>query len=82
MRALVTLDYYYPHWTRLSAYAKRLAEGLVKRGHAVTVLTSMHNPDLARQEVVAAVHEAGLPAGAWQREDARLFGFEAEVVGE
>lgn len=61
MRALVTLDYYYPHWTGLSAYAKRLAEGLVKRGHSATVLTSLHNPDLARQEEIEGVRVIRLP---------------------
>lgn len=56
MRILVTLDYYHPHWTGLTAYAKRLAEGLVARGHQVTVLTSQHEPYLPRHEVVNGVH--------------------------
>lgn len=56
MRILVTLDYYHPHWTGLTAYAKRLAEGLVARGHQVTVLTSQHEPYLPRHEVINGVH--------------------------
>jgi len=47
----MVLTYYYPHWTGLTAYARRLAEGLVRRGHQVTVLTSRHSPDLAKEEV-------------------------------
>ena len=42
MKVLMVLTYYHPHWTGLTAYAKRLAEGLARRGHSVTVLTSRH----------------------------------------
>ena len=47
----MVLTYYYPHWTGLSAYARRLAEGLVRRGHQVTVLTSRYWDELPEQEV-------------------------------
>jgi glycosyltransferase involved in cell wall biosynthesis/SAM-dependent methyltransferase len=47
MKILASLTYYYPHWTGLTAYAKRIAEGLVARGHEVTVLTTQHSDDLA-----------------------------------
>lgn len=47
----MVLTYYYPHWTGLSAYARRLAEGLVRRGHQVTVLTSRYWDELPVQEV-------------------------------
>ena len=30
MRILMVLTYYHPHWTGLTAYAKRLAEGLAR----------------------------------------------------
>lgn len=56
MRILVTLDYYHPHWTGLTAYAKRLAEGLVARGHTVTVLTSQHDATLDRSERINGVY--------------------------
>ncbi len=49
MKILTAITYYYPHWTGLTAYAQRLAEGLVARGHQVTVLTSRYRKDLARQ---------------------------------
>ena len=55
MKILSILTYYYPHWTGLTAYAKRLAEGLVARGHQVTVLTIQHDPALPREEVHAGV---------------------------
>jgi len=50
MRILTTLTYYYPHWTGLTAFAVRIAEGLAARGHKVTVLTSQHRPELALEE--------------------------------
>jgi glycosyltransferase involved in cell wall biosynthesis len=51
MKILMVLTYYYPHWTGLTAYAQRLAEGLVARGHQVTVVTSRFRKDLAREEI-------------------------------
>src|SRR5262245_24534024 len=55
MRILMVLTYYHPHWTGLTANAKRLAEGLAARGHSVTVFTSRHQSDLAPQETVHGV---------------------------
>ncbi len=51
MRVLMALTYYYPHWTGLTALAQRLAEGLVARGHQVTVVTSRYHQDMLREEV-------------------------------
>ena len=50
MKILMTLTYYYPHWTGLTGYAQRLAEGLAARGHQVTVVASRHQPDLAHED--------------------------------
>ncbi len=61
MNILVTLTYYYPHWTGLTAYAQRLAEGLVKRGHTITVLTSQFKPELKRSESYNGVNIVRLP---------------------
>jgi len=61
MKILVTLTFYHPHWTGLTAYAKRMAEGLVARGHAVTVLTSRHSGDLPREEQINGVRVVRLP---------------------
>lgn len=61
MKLLVTLTYYYPHWTGLTAYAQRLAEGLAKRGHQITVLTSQFKPELARDEMHNGVRIVRLP---------------------
>ncbi|MBN1979002.1 MAG: glycosyltransferase family 4 protein [Anaerolineae bacterium] len=61
MKILSILSYYYPHWTGLTAYAQRLAEGLAERGHEVTVLTSRHNPTLPREEVYNGVRVVRLP---------------------
>ena len=62
MKILMVLTYYYPHWTGLTAYAQRLAEGLVARGHQVTVLTSRFRKDLAREEVHNGVQIIRLPS--------------------
>ncbi len=61
MKVLSILSYYYPHWTGLTAYAQRLAEGLVGRGHEVTVLTSRHDPTLPREEIHNGVRVVRLP---------------------
>jgi glycosyltransferase involved in cell wall biosynthesis len=61
MKVLVILTYYYPHWTGLTAYARRIAEGLVRRGHQVTVLASQHDRALPLQEDVNGVRVIRLP---------------------
>ena len=50
MRVLIALTYYRPHISGLTIYAERLARGLARRGHAVTVLTSRFSPELAERE--------------------------------
>ena len=64
MKILVALTFYHPHWTGLTAYAKRIAEGLVTRGHQVTVLTSRHTPDLPLEEWHNGVRIVRLPTAA------------------
>ncbi len=61
MRILVFLTYYHPHWTGLTAYAKRLAEGMATRGHQVTVVTSRHSPELPVHETLNGVDIVRLP---------------------
>jgi glycosyltransferase involved in cell wall biosynthesis len=51
LKILVVLTYYHPHWTGLTAYARRLCEGLARRGHQVTVLTAQYWDSLPREEV-------------------------------
>jgi len=55
MRILFLLTYYHPHWTGLTAYARRIAEGLARRGHTVHALTTRHEPSLKPTEVVHGV---------------------------
>lgn len=55
MRILSILTYYAPHWTGLTQHAQRVAEGLAARGHNVTVLTTRHRHDLARDEMINGV---------------------------
>ncbi|MCD6225858.1 glycosyltransferase family 4 protein [bacterium] len=54
-KILFLLTYYYPHWTGLTAYAQRIAEGLAKRGWQVTVLTIKHKKSLKTQETYQGV---------------------------
>jgi glycosyltransferase involved in cell wall biosynthesis len=56
MRILFVLTYYYPHWTGLTAYARRIAEGLAARGHEVHALATQHDPALPLEELHAGVH--------------------------
>ena len=65
LRVLTVLTYYDPHWTGLTAIAKRIAEGLVTRGHRVTVLTTQHLPGLPRRESIAGVDVVRVPS--WGR---------------
>jgi glycosyltransferase involved in cell wall biosynthesis len=55
MRILIALTYYRPHISGLTIYAERLARGLARRGHRVTVLTSRFAPALAPRETVDGV---------------------------
>ena len=62
MKILTVLTYYSPHWTGLTVYARRLAEGLARRGHEVTVLTSRHEKQLPREETLNGVRVVRRPA--------------------
>ena len=55
MKVLSILTYYLPHWTGLTNYAARMAEGLVERGHEVTVITTRHHPSLPSREEINGV---------------------------
>ena len=56
MRVLMVLTYYRPHTSGLTIYAERLAKGLARRGHEVTVLTSRYARRLLAEEMVDGVH--------------------------
>lgn len=61
MRILLALTYYRPHVSGLTIYAERLARGLARRGHAVTVLTSRFAPSLPAHEERDGVHVVRVP---------------------
>src|SRR5947199_10807494 len=64
MKILTILTFYYPHWTGLTAHAVAVAEALAARGHTVTVLTTRHTPELARDEMINGVRVVRLqPVG-------------------
>ena len=62
MRILFLLTYYWPHWTGLTAYARRFAEGLARRGHTVHALATQHDPALPLEEVHKGVLIHRVPA--------------------
>jgi glycosyltransferase involved in cell wall biosynthesis len=49
-KILIVLYYYAPYVSGLTVYAVKLAEGLARDGHDVTVLATRHAPDLPRTE--------------------------------
>ncbi len=61
MRVLIVLTYYRPHTSGLTIYAERLARGLVRRGHDVTVLTSRFNRSLPLEEMRDGVRVVRAP---------------------
>jgi glycosyltransferase involved in cell wall biosynthesis len=46
MRILMYTGYYLPYVSGMTIYVRRLAEGMVQRGHSVTVLCARHDPAL------------------------------------
>lgn len=50
LRILMFMGYYLPYVSGMTIYAQRLAEGLVQRGHAVTILCAHHQPDTPLEE--------------------------------
>lgn len=62
MNILIVLTYYRPHWTGLTQYAARLAEGLAKRGHRVKVICSQHQKNLPQEETLSRVKVFRLPS--------------------
>jgi glycosyltransferase involved in cell wall biosynthesis/ubiquinone/menaquinone biosynthesis C-methylase UbiE len=80
LKILVTLTFYHPHWTGLTAYAKRISEGLAARGHTVTVLTSQHSAELAREELINGVRVVRLPYAAQVSRGVLMPSFPATVA--
>jgi glycosyltransferase involved in cell wall biosynthesis/ubiquinone/menaquinone biosynthesis C-methylase UbiE len=80
MKILVTLTFYHPHWTGLTAYAKRMAEGLAARGHSVTVLASRHSPELPLDELINGVRVVRLPYVAQVSRGVLMPGFPATAA--
>jgi glycosyltransferase involved in cell wall biosynthesis len=56
MRILHCLYYYRPHYSGLTVYTERLARALVRRGHAVTVLSARYDRSLPAEDVLDGVH--------------------------
>ncbi|OGG04233.1 hypothetical protein A2Z33_03725 [Candidatus Gottesmanbacteria bacterium RBG_16_52_11] len=54
-RVLFLLTYYRPHWTGLTQYAARLAEGLAGSGYDVSVVTTRHDGSLPGREMIRGV---------------------------
>lgn len=50
MRLLYTLTYFTPYTSGLTIHAARVVEGLTKKGHKVTILTTQHDKTLPQKE--------------------------------
>jgi glycosyltransferase involved in cell wall biosynthesis len=61
MHVLIVLTYYRPHTSGLTIYAERLARGLARRGHEVTILTSHYSRNLPREETLDGVRVVRAP---------------------
>lgn len=61
MRVLIVLTYYRPHTSGLTIYAERLARGLARRGHEVTILTSHYKRSLPYEELLDGVRVVRAP---------------------
>lgn len=61
MRILCALTYYRPYTSGLTIYVERLARGLARRGHQVTVLTSQYDPSLPKIEWLDGVRVVRAP---------------------
>ena len=64
MKILTVLTYYRPHTSGLTIYAERLARAFVKRGHAVTVMTTQYDPSLPREKLMDGVKVIRVPVAA------------------
>ncbi|MCB0961406.1 MAG: glycosyltransferase [Acidimicrobiales bacterium] len=60
-RILTVLTFYAPHWTGLTVFACRIAEGLAATGAEVTVLCSHHDRSTPRREVRHGVRVERIP---------------------
>jgi glycosyltransferase involved in cell wall biosynthesis len=61
MQILIALTYYRPHISGLTVYAERLARGLARAGHGVTVLTSRYDARLPAREQIDGVEIVRVP---------------------
>ena len=64
MNILMAIDYYRPNVSGLTLYVEHLSEGLARRGHAVSVLTNRHAPELPRESVENGVRVVRAPVVA------------------
>ena len=64
MRILHALTYFSPHISGLTIYVERLARGLVRAGHEVTVLTSHYDHALPLEETIDGVRIVRVPVVA------------------
>lgn len=55
VKLLMVLYYYDPYVSGLSVYAKRIAEGLTKKGYDITILTARYDKNLEKTETINGV---------------------------
>lgn len=60
-KVVIGLNYYTPYVSGLTNVARDVAEGLAARGHAVTVVTTQHDPALPLSETINGVRVLRCP---------------------
>ncbi len=61
MKILIVSHYYHPYVSGMTVYAKNLAEGLTKKGHKVSVITTRYEKYLKSNEIVNKVNVIRVP---------------------
>ena len=80
MKILVALTYYRPYISGVTIYNQRLAEGLARRRHQVTVLTSQYDASLPAEELLGGVTVVRLPVGVRISKGALMRGYGARAA--
>ena len=79
MRILFALTYFCPYISGVTVCIQRLAEGLIARGHEVTILTSRYDNTLPEEETSAGVHIRRLPVFLRISKGALMAGYYAQA---
>ncbi len=80
MKLLFAMTYYRPYISGVTVYNQRMAEGLARRGHHVTVLTSRYDAALPEQAVEGGINVVRLPVALRVSKGALMRGYGARAA--